>query len=145
MNLRTAALAASLLIALPLTLTGCGVADALHHQATGDVKTVAELHDAWRTPASEPTWIPSDATRIRYVAGTAGAQDADPATVRVDTRSALPADCTEVPRRSLDSFGPEWAPAKFPDRVDVCGNWAVMPVHGGYFAWTPLAPGEANG
>ncbi len=142
---RTTLLAAALLIALPLTLTGCGVVDALHKQSTGDVASVTQLHRAWTNPAAEPNWIPTNATRIRFIAGTAGAKGTDPATVRVDTSSALPADCTEVPRRSLDSFGPDWAPAEFPDTIDVCGDWAVMPVDGGYFAWTPLAPGEANG
>ena len=35
-----------------------------------------------------------------------------------------------------------WAPKSFPDRVDRCGNWAVMKVSGGWFGWTPLAPSE---
>ena len=142
---RTALTAAALLIAIPLTLAGCSVADVLQKQTTGDVSSVADLQSAWRNPASEPTWIPADATRIRYIAGTAGPKDADPASVRVDTKSALPADCKEVPRRSLDSFGSDWAPKEFPDTVDACGNWAVVSVDGGYFAWTPLAPGEADG
>ena len=134
--------AAAVAVLVPVLLTGCGISDALHHQTSGTAATPAALEMAWHTPASEPDWVPADATGIRFVAATGGSADRSPASVRVTTTSPLPADCTEIERRSLDSFGEDWAPSKFPDRVERCGNWAVMPVDGGWFGWTPLAPSE---
>jgi hypothetical protein len=109
---------------------------------SGTVASPAALAHAWRTPASEPDWVPADATGIRFVAATGGSADASPASVRVVTASALPDSCTTIPRRSLDSFGEDWAPSSFPDTVSRCGNWAVMRVDDGWFGWTPLAPAE---
>jgi hypothetical protein len=134
--------AVALVAALPLLLSGCSVADALHHQTSGTAATPAALAQAWRTPASQPDWVPADSADIRYIAATGGSADESPASVRVTTSSALPAGCTPIARRSLDSFGESWAPAKFPDTVERCGNWAVMKVRGGWFGWTPLAPDE---
>jgi hypothetical protein len=127
---------------VPLVLTGCSVGDALHGRTSGTVASPAALAHAWRTPASEPDWVPADATGIRFVAATGGSADASPASVRVVTASALPDSCTTIPRRSLDSFGEDWAPSSFPDTVSRCGNWAVMRVDDGWFGWTPLAPAE---
>ena len=128
---------------VPLLLSGCGISDALQKQTTGTASTPRALEMAWHTPASEPDWVPADSTGIHYIAATGGSADASPASVRVTSASALPKDCTEITRRSLDSFGESWAPSKFPDRVERCGNWAVMKVDGGWFGWTPLAPSEA--
>jgi hypothetical protein len=136
--------ALALAAALPLLLAGCSVEDALHRQTSGTADSRAALQQAWRTPASQPDWVPADATDIRYIAATGGAADRSPASVRVATASALPDTCTTIERRSLESFGEDWAPPKFPDRVERCGNWAVMRVHGGWFGWTPLAPSEVD-
>lgn len=133
-----------LIAALPLALTGCSMGDALNHQTSGTAATTTALEQAWQTPASQPEWIPADAKDIRYIAGTGGSADQSPATVRVTTASGLPDTCTEIERRSLDSFGEPWAPTTFPDRVERCGNWAVMKVDDGWFGWTPLAPGEVD-
>ncbi|GAA2752325.1 hypothetical protein [Amnibacterium kyonggiense] len=129
---------------VPVALSGCGVADVLHKQTSGTAATPRALEQAWRTPASEPDWVPADATDIRYIAATGGSADKAPASVRVTTGSALPTSCTTITRRSLDSFGESWAPKRFPDTVERCGNWAVMRVNGGWFGWTPLAPSEAE-
>jgi hypothetical protein len=144
--MRTTRLLPALAVAalIPIALTGCGITDALQKRTSGTVATPAALEHAWRTPASQPDWVPADATDIRYIAATVGAADASPAAVRVDTTSALPDTCTEIERRSLDAFGEDWAPGSFPDRVERCGNWAVMKVDGGWFGWTPLAPAEAD-
>lgn len=140
----TARLLSALALAalVPLLLTGCSVEDALQKRTSGTADSPAALEMAWRTPASQPDWVPADATGIRFVAATGGSADASPASVRVVTASALPDSCTSIPRRSLESFGEDWAPSSFPDTVSRCGNWAVMKVHGGWFGWTPLAPAE---
>jgi hypothetical protein len=127
---------------VPIALTGCSISDALQKQTSGTAATPAALEQAWRTPASQPDWVPADSTGIRFIAATGGSADRSPASVRVTTASALPKDCTAITRYSLESFGQDWAPKSFPDRVERCGNWAVMPVKGGYFGWTPLAPKE---
>lgn len=140
-----ARIAAALAVAalVPLGLTGCGVADVLQKQTSGTAASPAALQQAWRSPASQPDWVPADSTGIRYIAATGGAADRSPATVRATTASALPTTCTTITRRSLDSFGPDWAPRSFPATVQRCGDWAVMAVPGGWFGWTPLAPDEA--
>ena len=144
---RTALLpAAALALLLPLTLTGCSnPIDTLQKRISGTADSRDALLDAWSTPASAPDWVPSDATDVHYVAGTAGSADATPGTVRVTSRGALPTSCTPVERRSLDSFGEDWAvPVKdLPTRVQRCGNWAVVPAGRGWFGWTPLSPDEA--
>lgn len=139
--------AAALALLVPLALTGCSnPIDTLQKRISGTADTRTALLDAWSTPASDPDWVPADASDVRYVAGTAGQADATPGTVRVTTASALPASCTEVERRSLDSFGEDWAvPVKdLPETVQRCGNWIVVPAEGGWFGWTPLSPGEAE-
>lgn len=127
---------------IPLVLSGCSLTDAMHRQTSGTAATPAALEQAWRTPASQPDWVPEDATGIRFIAATGGSADESPASVRVTTASALPKTCTEIQRHSLDSFGEDWAPDSFPDEVERCGNWAVMKVDDGWFGWTPLAPTE---
>ena len=140
--------ATALALLLPLALTGCGnPVDALQKRVSGTADTRADLLDAWSTtPASDPDWVPADAVDARYVAGTAGADGATPGTVRVTSPSGLPASCTTVERRSLDSFGEEWAvPVEdLPERVQRCGNWIVVPTDDGWFGWTPLSPAEAD-
>jgi hypothetical protein len=127
---------------VPALLTGCSLSDALHKQTSGTAATPEALGLAWRTPASQPDWIPADSTGIHYIAATGGAADASPAAVRVRTSADLPSTCTAIPRRSIDSFGEDWAPKSFPTTIERCGNWAVMKVPGGWFGWTPLAPSE---
>lgn len=136
--------ALALVALLPLVLAGCSVEDVLHKQTGGTAASTDALEQAWRTPASQPDWVPGDATGIRWIAATGGSADESPASVRVVTASALPDSCTTIPRRSLESFGPDWAPSSFPDTVSRCGNWAVMKVQGGWFGWTPLAPDERS-
>jgi hypothetical protein len=60
----------------------------------------------------------------------------------VRTSAALPKSCTEIERRSMDPFSASWAPKTVPDRVERCGNWAVVPVPGGYYGWTPITAEE---
>ena len=134
--------AAALVVALPVLLTGCGAVDLVEKRTSGTAADRAALDHAWRTPASQPDWVPADATKIRYVAATGGAADATPAAVRATTASALPGTCTTVHRYSLESFGEDWAPGSVPDEAERCGNWAVVRVHGGWFGWTPLSPRE---
>ena len=140
--MRRIAPAIGLVVLLPLLLTGCGVQDLLQKRTSGTADSRDALGHAWRTPASQPDWVPADAKRIRYVAATDGSADATPASVRVTMRSALPEGCTTVPRHSLDAFGEDWAPSTVPEVIERCGNWAVVRVDGGWFGWTPLSPRE---
>lgn len=136
--------AAVLAAALPIGLSGCGVSDVLQKRISGTSDSRRQVLDAWTAPASAPDWVPADATRIRYVAGTAGERDRAPGAVRVDSAGGLPSTCTTVRRFSLDAFGEDWAVpvADLPERVQRCGNWIVVPARGGWFGWTPLSPRE---
>lgn len=142
---RRTAPALALALLIPLALTGCSVDGVLQQRTSGTAASTRALAMAWRTPASQPDWVPADATRIRFVAATGGSADRAPASVRVSTSSPLPASCTSIPRRSLDSFREDWAPTTFPTTVRRCGNWAVMKVRGGWFGWTPVARAERTG
>lgn len=141
--MRRLASAAAVAALVPLALAGCSFQDALEQRTSGTAATPAALAHAWRTPASEPDWVPEASTDIRYVAATGGPADRSPAAVRVTTTDALPTTCTGITRYSMDAFGEAWAPRSLPDRVQRCGNWAVVRVRGGWFGWSPLAPKEA--
>jgi len=111
-----------------------------HARTTGTAESVRALELGWRTAASQPEWVPADATGIRFAATTSGPADETPAEVLVTTASPLPRTCTTAARTSSARLGEHWAPATVPDRVERCGNWAVVPVQGGWYGWTPFAP-----
>ena len=131
--------AAAVVVAVgALSLTGCsGVTDALSNQAQGTYATVADAEEGWATEAPFPAWLPADSRNIRTVVSTNAAL----ADLRVDTAGALPDRCTEVDRLTYSTYKAEWAPKTvLPDRVQQCGDWAVIPVPGGWYGWTPAVP-----
>jgi hypothetical protein len=123
-----------------LALAGCTVPSLSHPRTGGSVDSVRALQLGWRTPASSPEWVPAGSTGIRFTATTNGPADETPASVRVTTTGPLPASCTTTARPSAAALVERWAPSTVPDRVQRCGNWAVVEVPGGWYGWTPFAP-----
>lgn len=123
-----------------LALAGCSMPSPAHARTSGTAHSVRALELGWRTAASQPEWVPADATDIRYTATTSGPADETPASVRASSTSPLPRTCTTEARASSAGLVAHWAPSVVPDRVERCGNWAVVPVPGGYYGWTPFAP-----
>lgn len=132
------------LAVVTLALTGCSMPDLTPDRTGGTVHTVRALELGWRTPASQPEWVPGDSTAIRYTAATNGPADETPASVRVTTASALPPTCTTAARASSAALVTGWAPGTVPDRVRRCGNWAVVQVPGGWYGWTPFEPAHVG-
>jgi hypothetical protein len=130
---------ARLLVLLPAvvlattTLTGCSqVSNALHkvHEESFDTRAAAK--EGW-VGVTAPRWIPADATGIKNLATT----NESNAVVRVTSPSDLPDTCAEADRVAIPFESPEWAPTfeRFPDRVERCGDYEVVPVEGGWFGW----------
>lgn len=122
--------------AVLLLLTACD-GPLVMHQRSGTEATPAALAHAWSTPATQPDWVPSDSRHLRFMAKTLGPADETPAVVRVDTASALPASCAASSLDTSPALAPGWAPGMVATHVTRCGNWAVVPVPGGWFGWTP--------
>lgn len=130
-------------LALPAVaaLTGCSVLDDLaYKQRSIQFDDAASASADWGRDAP---WVPGDATDIRIVEST----NADDAVLLADSASGLdPALCSAVARQSGPAYEIEGAPDAYSAAdVMVCGEWAVIPSESGWYAWTPLAPGERQG
>lgn len=138
MSRRAVLTAGAAAVLLPLVLTGCsGAAGWLPRERHGVASSRAALELAWSTPASQPAWLPEDATRIRWIASTRGGADRAPAALLADTGAALPRSCRPAERHGRAAIAASWAPSAVQE-VRRCGNWAVAAVDGGYYAWTPV-------
>lgn len=140
MSRRSLLTAGAAAVLLPLVLTGCsGTAGWLPRERHGVAATPAALELAWSTPASLPSWLPRDATRIRWVAATRGGADRAPAALLADSDGALPRSCRPAEHHGRAAITAAWAPHRV-TQVQRCGGWAVTAVEGGYYAWTPVDP-----
>lgn len=131
---------------LPLALTGCSGPSALVvHQRQGVAADPKALERAWSTPATQPGWLPADATRIRWIASTRGGADRAPAALEARSAADLPASCTPLEQPGGPAITASWTPSAPVAGVRRCGNWAVAAIDGGYSAWTPVAEASAVG
>lgn len=127
-------------VLLPLVLTGCsGTAGWLPRERHGVAESPRRLALAWSTPATQPAWLPQDATRIRWIAATRGGADRAPAALLADSAEPLPATCRPARHHEDAAIAASWTP-RHATRVLRCGGWAVTAVDGGYYAWTPVDP-----
>jgi hypothetical protein len=116
-----------------LTLTGCSpISNALHKVHEESFSDRAAAEQGWvGVPA--PGWLPEDAMDIRNLATT----NESNAVIRVSTSSDLPTSCVEADRVGIPFDTTSWTPVmdRFPDRVQRCGAYEVVPVEGGWFGW----------
>lgn len=126
---------------LVLSMTGCGaISNAVHKTHDERFADVAAAEQGWKG-VSAPAWLPADATDIRNLATT----DESHSVVLVRSSSALPSSCQEADRRAVPFDTTSWTPKldRFPDRVERCGDYEVMPVDGGWFGWfSATEPGQ---
>lgn len=133
-HFRTTALAVVALALAATSLTGCSViGDQAHHRSTSHADARADL-------ASPPEWMPSDATDITSVFGTAGKEsDSPPQTVVFTSSAGVTSDgCTTVPRNSAPTVDVDGAPDAYKaDSVLRCGGWSLFSKKHRWVAWTP--------
>ncbi|WP_445995920.1 hypothetical protein ACUWEX_08300 [Okibacterium fritillariae] len=113
-------------------LAGCApIEDAVSNRVTTTADSLKTM------PEDSPSWIPSDATAITQVRGTAG----DAATVLLTSAQDLdPNECVATPRLSAPTMQVENAPDVYgEDEVYSCGDWAVIASPDGWLGWTPAA------
>ena len=123
---------------LPLVVTGCsGTTGWLPRERHGVAASPAALAHAWSTPASQPSWLPADATRIRWAAATVGGADRAPAALLADSAAGLPRSCRPLEHPEPAAITASWTPHRTA-AVLRCGGWAVTAVDGGYYGWTPV-------
>lgn len=132
-GVRVLALAAATAVAL----TGCtGMSFAGERRGTAASADALAL--AWSTPASQPQWLPADATRIRSAITTMRGADASPAALRAAPSTALPKSCrTATAADAAPGIDASWTPRLTGAVVQRCGNWLVTRVDDGYYGWTP--------
>jgi hypothetical protein len=132
--IRTTSLAVGALALAAVSLTGCSaISDQAHHRLTSHADTRADL-------ASPPEWMPSDATDITSVSGTAGKEsDSAPQTVVFTSSAGVTSDgCTTVPRSSAPTIDVDGAPDAYKtDSVLRCGSWSLSSKKHRWIAWTP--------
>lgn len=102
--------------------------------------TKADLTHHWDKSAP---WLPNDATDIQVKEIERYGPGWDPAILRAVTQSTLnPALCAETNRLSSPVLTAPWSPNTSVSKVYVCGNWDVIPIPNGWFAWTLNSPQE---
>ncbi|QNO36542.1 hypothetical protein H4J02_08415 [Protaetiibacter sp. SSC-01] len=137
-NRRPAAFALAAVIPAAVLLSGCSIVDeVLYQERSVEFASAADLTTEW---AGSAPWVPDDAADIRIREKT----DGEVVTILLTSDSKLDESlCAEVERRSAPAFAVEGAPDVFKaDDVWACGDWAVVPSDGGWFAWTPNHPDE---
>lgn len=127
-----------------LALVGCAASPLVAHRRGGVAADRAALLQAWSTPATQPGWLPADATRIRWVAATRGGADRAPAAIEARSDARLPAACTPAGSVAGVAITASWSPDRAPVDVRRCGNWAVAAVPGGWYGWTPADRGTSG-
>lgn len=133
-HFRTTSLAVGALAIAAVSLTGCSViGDQVHHRLTSHADTRTDL-------TSPPEWMPSDATDITSVSGTAGDDTANaPRTVVFTSTAGVTVDsCTTVPRNSAPTVDVDGAPDAYKaTSVLRCGGWSLFSTKHRWVAWTP--------
>lgn len=128
-------------ILLVATLAGCtAIDDVLSRQHREDFDTYDVAAEGW-VGVDIPSWIPDDATDLRNLATT----DETVAVIRVVSDSPL-TDCEPAERRGLPALAADWSTQEWPDEVQRCGDYEVMPMDDGWLGWfNATAPGQTPG
>lgn len=117
----------ALLVLAATALTGCGaMGSALGTSHTSLVyDSAADAHKGITTLPSI-SWIPEDATSVRVKYSSEG-----PGALMM-VRSQTPADalkCTPAEAQPLPDLSESWWPTELPEKVHLCGSWAVFGIN----------------
>jgi hypothetical protein len=128
-------------------LAGCTqIDDLLSRQHREEFPTRAEAAEGW-VGVDLPSWIPADATALRNLA----TFDETVAVIRVVSDEPLAGDCAPGERRGIPSLAEEWTDLGwdengFPDEVERCGDYEVVPTDDGWLGWfNATEPGQTPG
>jgi hypothetical protein len=114
-----------------IALTGCvQVSDVFSKQHREDFATYEAAVDGW-VGVGIPAWIPEDATDLRNIA----TLDETVAVIRVVTEADLAGTCEAVPREGIPQLIADWSTEVWPDEVQLCGDYEVMPMDDGWLGW----------
>jgi hypothetical protein len=124
---------------LLIGLTGCSqIANLIAKQHEESYPTYEAAARDW-VGVDIPGWIPEDATDLRNLA----TNDETVSVIRVVSDSPLPADCTTEDRHGIPTLAANWSTQSWPDEVQVCGDYEVMPMTDGWLGWfNATEPGQ---
>jgi hypothetical protein len=129
------------------SLAGCtAIDDLLSKEHREQFPTYAEADEGW-VGVDIPAWIPDDATDLRNLATT----DETVAIVRVVTDSPLVGSCETTERSGIPALSADWADlgwdtTGFPDEVERCGDYEIVPTEDGWLGWFQARePGQTPG
>ncbi len=138
-NVATTAFAAGVVL---IAVTGCAqISDVFSKQHREVFPTYAAADDGW-VGVGIPGWIPDDATDLRNIATV----DETVSVIRVVTETDLAGTCETAPREGIPQLTADWSTDVWPDEVQRCGDYEVMPMDDGWLGWF-LAdePGQTPG
>lgn len=135
----TSAFAAGIVL---IVLTGCAqMSDVFGKQHREDFPTYAAAADGW-VGVGIPDWIPDDATDLRNIA----TLDETVSVIRVVTEADLAGTCETAPREGIPQLTADWSTDVWPDEVQRCGDYEVMPMDDGWLGWYQAdEPGQTPG
>lgn len=114
-----------------IALAGCAqIGDVFSRQHREDFPTYAAAADGW-VGVDIPDWIPADATDLHNVA----TLDETVAVIRVVTESGLAGSCAPAEREGIPQLVADWSTDEWPDEVQRCGDYEVMPMDDGWLGW----------
>ena len=126
----TAAVAFATGIAV-LALTGCAEIHNLVSKQHEESFATYEVAAADWEGVGIPGWIPDDATDLRNVA----TLDETVSVIRVVTSTDLAGTCETVPREGIPQLAVDWSTEDWPDEVQRCGDYEVIPMDDGWLGW----------
>jgi hypothetical protein len=114
-----------------IALTGCAqMSDVFSKQHREDFPTYAAAADGW-VGVGIPDWIPDDATDLRNLATV----DETVSVIRVVTEADLAGSCETAAREGIPQLAADWSTDVWPDEVQRCGDYEVMPMEDGWLGW----------
>ena len=116
---------------LLIAVTGCTQIDNLLSQQHEEVFTTYQQAERDWVGVDVPSWIPDDATDLRNLA----TFDETVSVIRVVTDSDLAGECAPGDRSGIPVLEADWSTQDWPDRVQRCGDYEVMPMDDGWLGW----------
>lgn len=129
------------------SLAGCSaIGDVMSNQHREEFATYDAAAEGW-VGVGIPDWIPSDATDLRNLA----TSNETVAVIRVVSEAPLAGDCVPTERVGIPALSAEWADLDwstngFPDDVERCGDYEIVPTGDGWLGWfNATEPGQTPG
>lgn len=124
---------------LLIAITGCAqIANFVAKQHEESYATYEAAARDW-VGVDIPDWIPLDASDLRNLA----TNDETVSVIRVVSESPLAGDCTTTDRRGIPTLAADWSTQSWPDQVQLCGDYEVIPMDDGWLGWfNATEPGQ---